>query len=324
MDRRYVTYKEVPQEAKLVMWKGINQGRMAFHTLVDYAQARRAHGKNGNALSKVDEVITRYSTQFIDTPPIGEYPKPASLREAVDEIQVAHNEFNEVVRLNLPLVRFIALSNTSLIPPESMLSFDDLEGHGRVGLVQAANKYDHTVNTDFGKYAPRRIAGAMVDAIRALAPFSRDDADHLKKITTEIQEFWVEHGKDPTSKELAQRTGLDSKTVAEAIALSRLQVVSIDERSERDDADVLTILNEASKAELLRSSNDEPYSDSKLVSLRNALASGILSDRELKLVNFYFFKELTLGEIATEMGFSTSRASQIKNAILKKLRTKVS
>src|SRR6185312_14450048 len=50
---------------------------------------------------------------------------------------------------------------------------EDLEADGRVGLVEAATRFDPTIGTQFRVFAKTRIRGAMLDGIRARCPIGR-------------------------------------------------------------------------------------------------------------------------------------------------------
>ena len=50
--------------------------------------------------------------------------------------------------------------------PAGVLSVDDLEGHGRLGLIEARDRFDPQRGVPFDLYARRRIRGSIFDALR--------------------------------------------------------------------------------------------------------------------------------------------------------------
>jgi RNA polymerase sigma factor for flagellar operon FliA len=77
---------------------------------------------------------------------------------------------DELVRHHLPLVHQIARRLRRRLGP--WLDLEDLEAHGRVGLLEAAARY-RRASGGFQGFATPRIRGAMLDALRANGPFSR-------------------------------------------------------------------------------------------------------------------------------------------------------
>lgn len=77
-----------------------------------------------------------------------------------------------LVRDHMHLVRQIAgrIYRTSGI---RSVPLDDLIGHGHIGLLQAADRYDGRDGVPFRNFADRRIEGAIIDGIRVQGPHTR-------------------------------------------------------------------------------------------------------------------------------------------------------
>lgn len=318
MDRRVNVYTQVPPNERLVLWDGINQGRTALQTLRDYAGGRKAIGRNGTVLNRIEDAIAEHSSPFLLTPSKGEYPKPTSLNQAVAQLDEAKGNFNEVARLNYPLVRHIAGKHLSATEAGLGITVADLEGYGQVGLVQAADRYDHRQGVDFGQFAPRRISGAINDALRSLSPHSRDDVVTMRGIAKVTQEVWIQFGRPPTLVELKERTGLDDETLKTMSILSNTYLVSLN----MGETDQFDSTGRPPMELSLRSEyglEDKPEALPDVLALRQALGSGILSERELLAINGYFFDDLNMPKIAKEMGISTSRVSQYLDSAKSKI-----
>ena len=78
---------------------------------------------------------------------------------------------NDLVHGHLHLVRAVAWRVWREV--DATLDFEDLVGHGMIGLVQAAHRYDRRRGVTFPTFAWHRIRGAMLDAVRVLGRFTR-------------------------------------------------------------------------------------------------------------------------------------------------------
>lgn len=78
---------------------------------------------------------------------------------------------NDLVHGHLHLVRAVAWRVRREL--DATADFEDLVGHGMVGLMQAARRYDGSRGVTFATFAYHRIRGAMLDAVRALGRFTR-------------------------------------------------------------------------------------------------------------------------------------------------------
>lgn len=323
MDRRsnqYRVYPEVPREDKLSLWRDINQGRTAYETLVDYANTRRTQGRNGTALAQVEAVLSENSVPFLLTPPIEQAPKPTTLTQAANQITIAQGTYSEIIRLNAGLVRTLANRNSAVLGAGLGLTLADLQGYGQIGLVQAANRYDHNAGVDFGAYANRRIEGAMKDAVRDLSPYSRDEVSRLKMIDQVIQDYWIQKGRAPTLDELKKQTGLDEETMNEVTFLSGISVISLSTATGGDfDEGGRPIVETTLKSEDENDTHDRLSEMRRAALLRKALKCEDLDERDLLAVKAYYFDNRVMKDIADELGVSNSRVSQILEAARAKL-----
>jgi len=78
---------------------------------------------------------------------------------------------NDLVHGHLHLVRAVAWRVWRDL--DATLDFEDLVGHGMVGLVQAARRYDPRRGVTFATFAWHRIRGAMFDAVRVMGRYTR-------------------------------------------------------------------------------------------------------------------------------------------------------
>src|SRR5437879_2462928 len=71
---------------------------------------------------------------------------------------------DELILEFLPLVNQIAGAMVNSMP--TIVPFDDLVQNGRIGLIEAARRFEPSRGTRFEHFADRRIRGAMIDGLR--------------------------------------------------------------------------------------------------------------------------------------------------------------
>lgn len=88
---------------------------------------------------------------------------------------------------------------------------DELTAAGYLGLVEAAERYDFSVGTDFKCYAFLRIRGAVIDCIRKYSQVSGAGYRYVKALqgAHELQVEATERDRNPTQTALNTRTQLE-------------------------------------------------------------------------------------------------------------------
>ena len=74
-------------------------------------------------------------------------------------------DIDELCRAHMPLVHFEVRSLGSRLPGHVFT--DDLVSAGMAALVMAAKSFDASLGVPFGRYAVRRIRGALLDELRS-------------------------------------------------------------------------------------------------------------------------------------------------------------
>jgi len=75
-------------------------------------------------------------------------------------------EQHQRLKRHLPFVRHLAGKLAAKLP--ASVDIEDLEGAGRIGLLQAVQSYDEGMDNTFLTYCKHRIRGAMLDEIRSM------------------------------------------------------------------------------------------------------------------------------------------------------------
>jgi RNA polymerase sigma factor for flagellar operon FliA len=222
---------------------------------------------------------------------------------------------DELILRYAPLVKYVAGRLSAFLPP----GFDgeDLLSHGTVGLIEAVDRYDPDQGTKFESFAVQRIRGAMIDALRQLSLLPRATVRQVRALDEAVATLEGELGRAPTTTELAQRLGLDERSVGEVTAAANLSLLSIESTTIGGEESSLTLLD------TLAGDAEDFTARLEKKELVAALAQAIdrLPKREKLVLALYYNEELTLKEIGKVLGVTESRVSQLHSAALSRLRT---
>jgi len=212
-----------------------------------------------------------------------------------------------------PLVKYVAGRLAVFLP--TVLSAEDLLGHGTIGLIEAIDRYDPGHGAKFETYAIRRIWGAMVDALRSLSILPRSTAQQVRALDQAFADLERDLGRSPTTSEVAKRLGIDEAAVFSRLVAANFSMVSLETRANGDE-DSLTLL------EVLSNDTDDPTAGIEQQELLDALARAIerLPERERLVLSLYYHEELTLKEIGKVLQVSESRVSQLHAIAVGRLR----
>lgn len=189
---------------------------------------------------------------------------------------------------------------------------DDLIGDGVLGLIDAVEKYDPSMGTQFTTYASIRIRGAVLDYLRRQdwAPAAlRKKLNDIQRATEELE---GELGRQPGEGEIAQRADMTQREVSQALQSSQMfNVISFESLLyERECDDITSGGQEAAFTEIERRETSEAMK--KLIEE--------LPERERLVITLHYYEGLNMRSIADTLGVTESRVSQIHSKVLLKLR----
>ena len=188
---------------------------------------------------------------------------------------------------------------------------EDLFQIGSIGLLKAIDKFDLTYNVKFSTYAVPLISGEIKRFLRddGMIKVSRPLKETAVKAKFLREQLISKTGEEPTVSELAQRMGIDTETLVEALDSSR-EVESIFKTVYRSDGSPVYLIDR-----LCEGSTDD-IADT--ITLKQILVE--LEPKERQLIFLRYFKDKTQSETAKEIGISQVQVSRMEKKIINRLR----
>ena len=197
------------------------------------------------------------------------------------------------------------------------VEYDDLVGYGTFGLIDAIDKYDFEKGVKFETYASVRIRGAILDQIRKMDWIPRTLRQKQKRVDAAYRKIELETGRPATDEEIAKELEISLDELDEWQNQTKISnLISLDDYMEQGE----TKVDIASSEDYV-----QPEKVVEQQALKQILVDALelLTEKEKKVIVFYYYEELTLKEISNILEVTESRVSQLHTNALQKLRNKL-
>jgi RNA polymerase sigma factor FliA len=227
--------------------------------------------------------------------------------------QTATSEANRRAEQHLHLVDHVVHQLAARFPRH--VDRDELRGAGAAGLLDAAHRYDPTTGVPFSRYAAIRIRGAVLDATRTRDWATRRMRRDLRSIEQATSTLEDRLHRTPDDAEIAAELGMDVDVVRErraAALTSTLLTLDRPVGDEGSDAGPLADrLEEHDDAWL----PEQAIERTELVGTLHA-AVELLPELPRRVLLEHHFEGRLLRDIASDLGVTEARASQLRHEAL--------
>jgi RNA polymerase sigma-B factor len=247
-------------------------------------------------------------------------PKPAStpereeVRRLLREYAANHDPSvrERLVELNSDLVHYIARRFANRGEP-----LEDIEQVGFLGLIQAIERFDPSLENEFSTFATPTIMGEIRRHFRDRSwsiRVPRRLQENYTRAMRSQEQLSQELGRQPSVAEIAERLGIEPDEVLAALEVSPAQhTISLNAtRSDRDE-------EEGSELGERLGQQDEALERVEMKALIEQAMTN-LTPRERQIMLLRFVDQLPQTEVAKRLGISQMHVSRLQRAALERMR----
>lgn len=198
------------------------------------------------------------------------------------------------------------------------VEYEDLVSYGIFGLIDAIDKFDLTKNVKFETYASLRIRGSILDQIRKMDWIPRTVRKRQRQLDEAIKAVEMRTGRTATDEELAAELGLSGEELCDW--QSQLKVTNVVSLNEFEENGPEPTIQPGSNERFSRP--EEVVEEAELKTML-ADALELLTEKERRVIELYYYEDMTLKEISKILSVSESRVSQLHTKALLKMRKKM-
>lgn len=212
-----------------------------------------------------------------------------------------------LIQQNTPLIKSIVKRYLG-----KNIEYDDLFQIASIGLLKAVKNFSTEYNVRFSTYAVPMILGEIKRQMRddGYLKVSRSTKSLSIKINRYIEEQTMLGEKEPTIEQIANHFEMSTADVVFAMDAGKMPI-SLNEKGKDNDSDDNELMD--------RIPTDQDKKMLEKIILKDMLSK--LEPREQKIMILRFYRDMTQGEIAKQMGVSQVQISRLENKILEKLKS---
>jgi RNA polymerase sigma factor FliA len=222
----------------------------------------------------------------------------------------------ELIAENLHLVDAAVARLKRRVPAH--IDAQDLRSVGLLGLVNAARRFVPAPGRTFPAFATVRIQGAMLDELRRLDPCSRQARARAKLLRDTGASLAQQLGRDARPEEVRAALRLSPaefrKWNHEATPPRHLAIDRPLDDSDDTGASLHDLLADDSQSDCAAHTERRD-----MVEMLAKLVAELPPSRQ-RLLTMHYQQGMTIGEIAAELGVSSSRISQLHSRVVERLR----
>ncbi len=227
---------------------------------------------------------------------------------------------DELVAEHLRLVYHVAWQIMRGCPHD--VEFEELLSAGTLGLMSAIENFDPSRGLAFSTLAAPRIRGAILDDLRKRDTVPRSVRRKQREVNRARQGLMHRLNRSPSPEETAEELGIGLEEYwrwsqeaerAYPVSLDQIPGVGTDILSSAHDG--LPLQDDDDMDESLAYEEEVEILKEEILKLTH---------QDRLVVSLYYLQGLKLHEIATLMGVTESRISQIRSRAIKVLRTRLS
>ncbi|MBR2985508.1 MAG: SigB/SigF/SigG family RNA polymerase sigma factor [Clostridia bacterium] len=212
-----------------------------------------------------------------------------------------------LIQQNTPLIKSIVKRYLG-----KNIEYDDLFQIASIGLLKAVKNFSTEYNVRFSTYAVPMILGEIKRQMRddGYLKVSRSTKSLSIKINRYIEEQTMLGEKEPTIEQIAKHFEMSTSDIVFAMDAGKMPI-SLNEKGKDNDNDDNELMD--------RIPTDQDKKMLEKIILKDMLSK--LEPREQKIMILRFYRDMTQGEIAKQMGVSQVQISRLENKILEKLKS---
>lgn len=198
----------------------------------------------------------------------------------------------------------------------TVLSIEDYEQNGILGLLDAIDKFSYDFNVKFETYASMRIKGAIIDNLRSISPIKRSGLQKKKEYQQAVEKTIDKYGYHYTKEQFLEVSGKSEEELIEIEKITNIEHMNSIEmmfRNRDDDEQSFDIKDTTFPLGEERVLKSELYQK-----VKEALDK--LTERERQVMSLIYIEECTQAEVAAILGISPSRISQVVTKAIAKMR----
>ncbi|MGD0283769.1 MAG: FliA/WhiG family RNA polymerase sigma factor [Dissulfurispiraceae bacterium] len=230
----------------------------------------------------------------------------------------SEKEKEQIVEQFLPRVKYYASRYSFYLPAE--LSVEDLVSAGIIGLLEAIERYDPSLNASLSTFADFRIRGAIIDEVRSMQWASKDARKKLDEARHTYALLEKELNRSASDEEVAEKLNISLEELYKTLSSANtMHMINLEDlgmtNKEGESLDILECISDKADKDILDQLN--------LKELKATLGSAIdaLPEKERLVLTLYYYEELTMKEIGKVLDISESRVCQLHGKALLKLRS---